>query len=62
LHRDQGRNTADVLTKLREILLTCEHPPKPRKRTKPTYGSQLRRLESKRRQAEKKKHRNPAHD
>jgi ribosome-associated protein len=62
LHRDQGRNVADVLAKLREILLTCEHPPKSRKRTKPTHGSQLRRLEGKRLLAEKKRHRGQSHE
>ncbi len=52
--RDQGRNVADCLEKLREMLLSVSVAPKPRKRTKPSRGSVKRRLEGKRRRAKTK--------
>ncbi len=52
--RDQGRNVADCLEKLREMLLCVSVAPKPRKRTKPSRGSVKRRLEGKRRRAKTK--------
>lgn len=52
--RDQGRNVADCLHKLREMLLAVAAPPKSRKPTRPTRGSQERRLKQKRQQAERK--------
>jgi ribosome-associated protein len=48
-HRDQGRNVADVLNKLRELVLAIAVEPKKRKATKPTKASKRRRLEQKRR-------------
>jgi ribosome-associated protein len=56
-YRDQGRNLADCLEKLRELLLAVALPPKPRKKTKPTRSSQERRHSTKRKQGEKKKNR-----
>ena len=56
-YRDQGRNVADCLSKLREMILTVATAPKPRKKTKPSKASKIRRLESKRRQSDKKKNR-----
>ena len=57
--RDQGRNVADCLNKLRErLLLACEAP-KRRINTRPTRSAKKRRLESKRRQSEKKSARRP---
>ncbi len=53
-YRDQGRNLADVRQKLVEMLLECQSPPKTRKATRPTKGSQRRRLNEKRRHSEKK--------
>jgi ribosome-associated protein len=53
-YRDQGRNLADVRQKLVEMLLECQSPPKARKATRPTKGSQRRRLNEKRRHSEKK--------
>lgn len=55
--RDQGRNVADCISKLRELILTVVSAPKPRKKTKPSKSSKLRRLESKRRLSDKKKNR-----
>ena len=55
--RDQGRNVADCLKKLREMLRTAAIVPKTRKPTKPSRGSRERRLQSKRQKSEKKQSR-----
>jgi ribosome-associated protein len=54
-HRVQKRNLEDCRQKLKQMLLECQHPPTPRKRTKPTLASKRRRLEAKRRQSDKKR-------
>ncbi|MBI1313360.1 aminoacyl-tRNA hydrolase [bacterium] len=56
-YRDQGRNVADCLEKLRELLLEVAVAPKKRKPTKPTKGSQQRRLKEKRAASERKSRR-----
>ncbi|WP_145122987.1 alternative ribosome rescue aminoacyl-tRNA hydrolase ArfB [Rosistilla oblonga] len=56
-YRQQPRNLEDCLTKLRALLLECQHPPKRRRETRPTLGSKKRRLESKRQQSSKKQSR-----
>ena len=62
-YRDQGRNLADVRGKLVSMLLECQDAPKTRKATKPTRGSQRRRLDRKRQQSQKKQNRRrPSHD
>ena len=53
-YRDQGRNVADCVEKLRQMLSTIAIPPKRRVGTKPTSGSRRRRLQDKRAQAQKK--------
>jgi len=55
--RDQGRNVADCLEKLQEMLTAVATPPKVRKPTKPTRGSRERRLQAKQRQSDKKRQR-----
>jgi ribosome-associated protein len=55
--RDQGRNVADCLEKLREMIAAVWAAPKRRRATKPTYGSKQRRLKSKKAHAEKKQNR-----
>jgi len=52
--RDAGRNAADCVEKLRQLLTEVAVPPKPRKPTKPTKGSRKRRLHAKRQQSDKK--------
>ena len=52
--RDAGRNVADCLEKLRNMLAEVATAPKVRKPTKPTGGSVRRRLDQKRRQSRKK--------
>ncbi|MEX2187670.1 MAG: alternative ribosome rescue aminoacyl-tRNA hydrolase ArfB [Pirellulales bacterium] len=54
-YRDQGRNTADCLDKLRAMLEAVATPPKKRRPTKPSRASRERRLKSKTEQSEKKK-------
>jgi ribosome-associated protein len=54
LTRDQGRNREDCLEKLAELLRTAAVPPKVRRPTRPTKGSQKRRVEAKRRQSVRK--------
>ncbi len=53
--RDQGRNVADCLAKLKQLISTALIVQKPRKKTKPSKSSVRRRLDSKRRQSEKKR-------
>ena len=61
--RDAGRNVADCLEKLRNMLGEVAVAPKRRKPTKPTAASVRRRLEQKRRRSKKKdSRRNPPED
>jgi len=46
-HRTQERNQEDALERLRALVLSVATPPRPRKATKPTRGSQERRLAAK---------------
>jgi ribosome-associated protein len=61
-HRDQPQNLADVRYRLVEMLLECRRPPKRRKKTRPTKGSQRRRLEAKTQLSEKKQRRRQRFD
>ena len=45
--RSQDMNRADALARLQELVDGVALPPKPRRATKPTYGSKQRRLEGK---------------
>lgn len=56
-YRDQGRNVADCLHKLRECILEVYPEPKPRKRKKVSTAAKRRRLNEKRRISEKKQSR-----
>jgi ribosome-associated protein len=55
--RDQIKNRDDAMDKLALIVRSALHREKPRKPTKPTKGAKRRRLEDKRRHAEKKSNR-----
>lgn len=57
--RDQGRNIADCLTKLQELLRSIADEPRPRKKTRKTRASIEKRLNEKRKQSEKKQRRRP---
>ena len=45
------RNRADAVARLIELVQAAAHVPKSRRATKPTYGSQQRRLEGKARRS-----------
>jgi len=60
--RDAGRNVADCLEKLRNLLAEAAVAPKRRKPTKPTRASVRRRLDQKRKQSQKKQQRRPKLD
>ncbi len=53
--RTQERNRADAVERLVTLIRRAAEIPKSRKASKPTRASRLRRLESKRRQAHKKR-------
>jgi len=58
--RDQPRNKADVIERLRELLVEASKAPKIRRPTRATRGSQLRRLDAKKRRSSRKEgRRNP---
>ena len=46
-HRSLERNRQDAMARLRELIETAAHVPKARRATKPTKGSQRRRVEGK---------------
>jgi ribosome-associated protein len=46
-HRSQPMNRADAMARLQAMVDEAASPPRPRKATKPTYGSRQRRLEGK---------------
>ena len=46
-HRSQPMNRADAMARLQAMVDDAASPPKPRKATKPSYGSKQRRLEGK---------------
>jgi len=46
-HRSQPMNRADALARLQAMVDAAATPPRPRRATKPTYGSKQRRLEGK---------------
>jgi ribosome-associated protein len=52
--RDAGRNAADCLEKLRQLLAASAAAAKPRRPTRPTRGSVERRRQAKRRHSQKK--------
>lgn len=53
-YRDRLRNQEDCLEKLREMILSVAFPPKKRKKTRPTFSSQQKRLGSKKKNSQKK--------
>jgi ribosome-associated protein len=61
-HRTQEMNRADALARLQQIVDDVSIPPKPRRATKPTYGSRQRRLEGKSQRSEIKNLRGKVND
>ena len=58
--RTQERNRADAIDRLVELLREAAIRPTPRRATKPTFGSKLRRLDGKKRRADVKAKRGAA--
>ena len=58
-YRDQSRNVADCLDKLRKMLLEVAVPPTRRKQIKPSRAAIRRRLDQKRRRSRQKQQRQP---
>jgi ribosome-associated protein len=52
--RDQSRNKEDCLAKLVDLVQQSLFVPKARKKTKPSFGSKLRRLDAKKRNSARK--------
>ncbi len=50
--RTQDTNRSEAMARLRELLVQAMHRPKTRRKTKPSYGSKQRRLQSKKRRSE----------
>ena len=61
-HRTQEMNRADALARLQEVVDSVSSPPKPRRATKPTYGSKQWRLEGKSQRSEIKNLRGKVND
>jgi ribosome-associated protein len=53
-HRDQPQNIAACLTRLKEMILLVAKPPKKRRATRPTRGSKVRRLKTKKERSQVK--------
>lgn len=53
-YRDQGRNVADCMQKLTELLVAVLKTNKPRKATKPSRGQKEKRLQDKKANSQKK--------
>ena len=60
--RNQGRNAADCLERLKAWLAEAAAPPVPRRPTRPTRASRERRLQEKRARGEKKRRRQRAEE
>lgn len=54
-YRYQERNRQDALARLVDLIEKATKKPKPRKKTAPSLGSKVKRLESKRQQGDKKR-------
>ena len=61
-HRTQEMNRSDALNRLQEVIDSVATPPKPRRATKPSYGSKQRRLEGKSQRSEIKSSRGRVDD
>jgi ribosome-associated protein len=61
-YRDQGRNVADCLDKLRDLIMAVYDEPVKRKATKVSRAAKQRRLNEKRHTSEKKKGRSSGGD
>ena len=62
LTRDQARNLTDALEKLRVLIARALERPTPRRPTRPTFASKVRRVTEKRQNSERKQARRRSHD
>lgn len=60
-HRTQEMNKLDALLRLHELVNSVALPPRIRRKTKPTYGAKMKRLEVKSRVGQKKTQRGKVH-
>ncbi len=60
--RDQVRNLEEARARVQQAILTAMVPPVPRRATRPTRASQVRRLEAKRRAGDRKRGRKAGGD
>ena len=58
-HREQGRNLADALARLVEVLREALRRPRVRRKTRPSRAARERRLATKRQRSETKRQRRP---
>ena len=61
-HRSQFENREACLERLKALLIAAATIPKARKKTKPTRGSKMRRIDEKKREGEKKRRRTERFD
>ena len=61
-HRTQEMNRSDALNRLQAVIDSVATPPKPRRATKPSYGSKQRRLEGKSQRSDIKSSRGRVND
>jgi ribosome-associated protein len=61
-HRSLERNRSEALARLQSLVTAAAHLPKPRKATRPTRASKVRRMESKKRHSRLKASRGKAFD
>ncbi len=61
-HRSQFENREACIERLRTLVTSAATIPKKRKKTKPTRGSQMRRIEGKKKEGEKKRRRTERFD
>ena len=54
-YRSQEKNRADAISRLIDLIRKASVEPKPRRKTKPTFASKQKRIESKKRKGEIKK-------
>lgn len=62
VHRTQEANRAEARARLDELVARAQVVPKPRRPSRPTLGSKLRRLTDKARRSDAKKRRGGAHE
>ena len=61
-HRSLERNRAEAIARLQSLVAAAAHVPKKRRPTRPTRGSKMKRLESKKRHSKLKAQRSRVFD